>query len=149
MSNFDPDVFLNTQVNQANETRMTPIPVGEYMATIKDLKYRNPKDDMHLLDIIYDLQPSPELEALGLKAPVCRGSMFIDLDESGAIKFGKNTNVALGRLREAVGQNQDGRPWSPMMLVGAGPVRVSIEQRADKDDPSIIYAEVKSIAKAR
>jgi hypothetical protein len=56
----------------------------------------------------------------------------------------KGKNVSLGKLREAVGQNKPGKPWSPAHLNGAQ-LDVLVTHRADKDTGDI-YAEVKRVA---
>lgn len=149
MSGFDPELFLNTQVNQASETRMVPIPVGEYQAIIDKIDPRNPKEGLYFLDVTWQIIDGQIDESLGFKEPKVRQSCYMEIDESGGLKFGTNTNVQLGKIREAVGQNADGMPWSPMNLVGAGPALVAIEHRADPTDASIIYSEVKRVAPVR
>ena len=73
-------------------------------------------------------------------------SLFLDIDGSGALAFGANKNVKLGKLREALGQNNPGQSWNIQMLAGAGPLRIKVGSRPDKNDSTIIYNDVKATA---
>ena len=76
-----------------------------------------------------------------------RQSIFIDMESDGRIALGENRNVKLGKLREALGQNNAGA-WAPRMLVGAGPVTIKTINKPDKNDPETIYSNVQRVAAA-
>ena len=59
--------------------------------------------------------------------------------------MGKGKNVALGRLREALGQNTPGKPWSFGMLVGQV-AKVAVKHRIT--DAGDTFAEVKRVLPA-
>lgn len=149
MSTFDPDTFLSTQVTEKMASHYTPIPEGEYQATIADVVVRQPKEGMRILDVTYNVIMDDEIrKSLGLDNPTTRQSIFLDTTPSGGLAFGPNRNVKLGKLRDAVGQNV-GKPWSPLSLVGAGPLLIKIKHRIDQDDPDIIYTDVARVAPLR
>lgn len=148
MSTFDPELFMSQTTEGEMSTHSTPIPEGDFIATVDDAKPREieTKDGARVvLDVTLELvgrdggQPIDDLKAdLGRQKITVRDSLFLDIDASGAISTAKGQNVRLGRLREAVGQNTGG-VWSPTMLKGAGPVVVRVTQRPDKDDPETVY----------
>ena len=146
---FNPDQFLDMQVTESNSTVTIPVPVGEYTAVIGEVKCRpwQKKDDPSVtglsLDISWDIDDESVKELLGrTKVSVKQGAM-LDLTESGGLDMGKGRNVSLGRLREAVGLNTPGQPFSFSMLVGRM-AKVKVEHRVDGDR---IFAEVKAVTK--
>jgi hypothetical protein len=145
---FDPAVFLDQTINEANSTSRVPIPVGEYngMTGEVDIKQaQNKKDGSTLTFLEIPIQiDSEEVKALlGLKEnPTVRYSALLDFSESGGLDTGKGKNVGLGRIREATGLNVPGQPFQFRQLAGRA-IRVAIKHRVDGDD---IYAEVKSVA---
>lgn len=141
---FDPEMFLNVTTNEANATTLEPIPEGEYIATIKEVKPRQ-SGDYVLLDVVWTIDDAALAEQLGRKSVTVRQSIFLDITETGGLATGKGKNVGLGRLREAVGQNRPGQPWSPGMLAGAGPCRITVKHRTN-DDGSQIYEDVRQVA---
>lgn len=147
-STFDADSFLNQQTDESMSTRMDPVPEGDYHAVIKDVGLRE-SGEYKILDISWDLVSGADggdLDALqsqlGRQNITVRQSLFLDINEVGGLDVGPNKNIRLGRLREILGQNKSGAPWSPRMLEGAGPVVVRVTQRPDKNDDSIIYNDV-------
>lgn len=150
MSQFDPEAFLDTTVDAPMETKRTPIPEGDqYIGTIKDLKLRTAKDRV-IADITWSVLNVPEevKARLGFQTdPTSRQSIFLDFDGNGRLATGPNMNVQLGRLREALGQNQPGMAWKMLMLKGAGPAQLKVSNRPDPRDASIIYDEVASVTR--
>ena len=149
MSQFNPDTFLNTEIDEEFETHFTPIPADDYQAIIGDVKPRVTAKGQSILDVYYDLVDVDEIKKnLGVPELRVRQSIFLDINEHGGMEIGGNKNIKLGKLRKAVGQNQSGQPWAPSMLVGAGPVTVMVIEKPDADDPDTIYNEVKRVAGA-
>ena len=72
---------------------------------------------------------------------VCRQSLWLAFDDNGALQFGKNKNVHLNRLRDALKQNT-GKPWSPNMLLGQVATILVKHRIGDDGTP---YAEVKGV----
>ena len=80
-------------------------------------------------------------DLLGLDEPTCRQTVWLDIGEQGQLEFGVNKNVALGKLREAFGQN-DGKPWSPLMMMGQ-PAIVNVKHRLGSEGGT--FPEVKGV----
>lgn len=146
---FSPEQFLDMQVTESNDTKIIPIPVGEYLAVIGEVKVLQwqKKDDPSQaglkLQILWELD-SPEVKALLARDKVtARQDQMLDLTETGGLDMGKGRNVGLGRLREATGLNTPGQPFAFSMLTGRM-AKVSIKHRVDGDT---IYSEVKGVAK--
>lgn len=146
---FNPDQFLDMQITEANDTKLTPVPVGEYGAIIEDVKCRqwqskqDPSKSGLTLDITWSIDDPAVKELLGRDKVTVRQGVMLDLTESGGLDMGKGRNVGLGRLREAVGLNTPGQPFSFSMLVGRV-AKVSVSHRIDGEN---IYAEVKGVTK--
>lgn len=127
---FDESTFLQSTITGALDTTRPIIPVGSYTGAIKEIKGRQnagtkPTNQGKIytsLDLSVELQLTPEAQAeMNLDQPniTRRYSIMIDLNESGnGLDMGKGKNVSLGQLRDALGQNDPSKPWSPSMLVG-------------------------------
>jgi len=147
MSAFNPDLFLQAESSEALSTVLTPVPEGEFPGVIKSITPRVVGEKgTPVLDVVWTLD-SPEVKAAtGIDNSQVRQSLWLDVTDSGGLDFSKGKNVSLGRLREALGQNKAGKPWSPNMLIG-GSAKVKVVHTFDKNDSSIIYANVNSVAK--
>ena len=145
MSAFDLDSFMS-QPAEAGTTSIAPIPEGEYLAIIDDVKPRivNTKNgEAMALDVFCLLQDEALKKTLGRETLTVKAGFFLDMNGSKLdMSAGKNTR--LNRLREALGQNAAG--WTPSKLKGAGPVKVKVSQRVDGD---VIYNDIKSFGKAK
>lgn len=141
MSVFNPETFLNTSTTEEFATSRVPVPEGEYVSVIKEIKPRQAKDK-GVLDIIWGIDDPEVAELTGFASPQIRQSIFLDLTEQGSLAIGKGKNVALGKLREAVGQNQKGRPWKPGDLVGQV-AKINVVHRMYEDD---IQADVRGVS---
>ena len=144
MSAFNPDVFLNTETDSANSSTYTPVPEGEFTASIKAIKPRVLTDGRAVLDVTWTVDDEVARNETGMAEPSVRQTLWLDTTESGGLDFGKGKNVGLGRLREAVGQNQAGKPWAPGMLVGQV-AKVKVGHSIDKRDGVTINADVKAV----
>lgn len=146
---FNPDQFLQLEVQDANSTKSTPCPVGEYTAVIESVKARpwQKKDDPSVagmaIDIVWNIDDAGVKAALDREKVSVKQGIMLDMTESGGIDTGKGKNVSLGRLREAVGLNEPGRSFSFSMLTGR-PAKVQVKHRIDGDN---IYGEVSAVAK--
>ena len=145
MSTFNPDVFLNTEANEANSTQYTPVPEGEHPAAIKAIKPRVLNDGRAVLDVTWTVTDEESQNETGMAEPSVRQTLWLDITESGGLDFGKGRNVGLGKLRDALGQNVSGKPWAPGMLVG-GAATVKVAHSIDKRDGVTIQAEVKAVS---
>ena len=145
MSQFDPDTFLDTSTEKANETVYTPVPEGDYQAMVLKVEGRS-ANESPLLDVTFEILDEEIKKTMDQETVTVRSSIFLDLDDNGMLSFGMNKNVRLGKLRDALGQNKDGKPWMPRQLEGAGPLMINVTQRPDKNDSSIIYNDVRKFA---
>lgn len=142
MSEFDADAFMNTEVEGALETEYVPVPENEYTAVIKEVNARTTEKGSPLLEIIWIIDDQGVRDLLGMDEPTVRQTVWLDINEqTGTLEFGKNKNVQLGRLREALGQN-DGSPWSPGRMAGQV-ATVNIKHRLS--DQGTTFAEVKGV----
>lgn len=151
MSMFDADSFLHAQVTDANDTKRTPVPVGEYLGVVSDVKIRpwQSKTDSTkaglALDVTWELDDANLKASLGRDKITLRQGIMLDLTEQGGLDMGKGKNINLGRLRTACQLNQPGQPFAFSMLPGRL-AKVSVSHRVDGDD---VYDEVKSVAPAQ
>lgn len=148
----DTQSFLNTQQTGALETEYPVVPEGEYLARVgttdKALELRSfpiqngerAGQTAYQLSITYELDDADLQKEFGY-APKVRGSIWLDFadEESGVLKMGKGANVQLGRLRQALGQNDEAEPWSPPMMMGQ-PLYVTVKHR---EYDGRIFADVK------
>lgn len=144
MSAFNPDTFLNTETDSASSTTYIPVPEGEFNASIKAIKPRVLTDGRAVLDVTWAVDDETARQETGMAELIVRQTIWLDTTESGGLDFGKGKNVGLGRLREAVGQNQAGKPWAPGMLLGQV-AKVKVSHSIDKRDGVTINADVKAV----
>lgn len=148
MSQFDPTQFLDMQFTEANDTVVINPDDGAYPAQIEKADFRpwQSKDGTKsglALDITWELQSEAAKAKTGRDKVTVRQGLMLDMTDSGMIDMGKGKNISLGRLRDAVGQNIPGRPWSASQLVGQM-AKVLVKQRVDGDN---IYVDVKGVTK--
>lgn len=136
---FNSEDFMSTTVPEALDTSYTPIPDGEYEAMIDDgekwgdvREVENKKDGsiFHVFDCQFIINDPALAEKMNLNRIMVRGSMFLDLDNKGALTFGANQNTKLGRLLESC---RIPAPWSIGMLQGAGPLLIRVSQQPSKE----------------
>lgn len=149
MSTFDPDSFLNEQVDGALATSFEPIPEGEYPAVVssgdKAFSVRQTEKGTVILDVLWEIQDHELMESLGRNPLTVRQSLFLDMTPYGTLDRGKSKNVGLGRLRAALGQNDPNKPWTFGSLKGAGPALIKVGQRLNPNDESVVYNDVKLV----
>jgi hypothetical protein len=151
MSLFNPADLL-TQNLEANATKRDPLPIGETVAQIMEIDFKdgkagpqakNPGAPWYRLNCKLEIT-DPEYLAMipgnPEKAITFLGIM-LDMD-NGNIAAGANKNIRLGKLRDAAGVN--GKPLS--MLQGQF-IRIAIGHKPDSRDPEVIQDEVVSYTK--
>lgn len=157
---FNPDTFLDTQIEGPLSTKPVVHPIGTYQSLIKEVKGRKVQGDkgmMAFLDIYHEVdgnQPIDDGTGRMVKEVTNRDkitvvdSVILDLTPGGNLDNREGMNFRLGRYRAALGQNDlpPGTNWSPRMLMGQ-PVKVEVAHRNDKNDPTIVYTQVKGIEK--
>ena len=142
MSEFNADQFMNTEVEGEMSTDYVPIPENEYRAVIKEVQARTTPKGTPLMEVTWIIDDQEVRDLIGMDEPTARQTIWLDINEAtGGLDFGANKNVALGRLREALGQN-DGQPWSPNRLMGQV-ATVNIKHRLT--DQGGVFAEVKGV----
>lgn len=148
---FDADSFLQSSVTEANDTKVIPCPVGEYMGIIDKVAARQWQSTDGTktgvtLDVTWLIEDAGAKAATGRDVVTVRQGVMLDISATGGLDMGQGKNVGLGRLREAVGKNQPGEAFSFAMLPGLA-AKVSVTHRQDKNDPETVYAEVKLVTK--
>jgi hypothetical protein len=149
MSNFDPATFARMTFNQANSTRLIPVPAGDQPGTIK--KYEiltwesKDKGTAGLkMNVMVDCDDPAVVEATKRDSNQVRYEFFLDLTPEGLLDFGEGKNVSLGRLRAATGLNTPGEPFTFDMLVGRRALwRIRHRAVEGREDP---VAEAKDVA---
>ena len=146
---FDPTTFLNTTTEEANDTKVTPCPAGEYLAVAEkvDAKPWSAKDGSSSgvrLEVTWEIDDANVKQLLGRDKVTSRQSVMLDLNEAGGLDYNKGKNIGLGRLREALDLNTPGDPFAFSMIQGRM-AKVNISHRIVGED---IYDEVKKVAKA-
>jgi len=146
---LNPEEFLSSSIEGKLSTALIPVPEGEYQAAISAISLRDftyKKGDKagmtgYALDITWELADSSIAEIIKRDAKI-RQSMILDMSGQG-LDMSEGSNISLGRVRDAVGQN-DGSAWSPNQLIGAVAI-VKVDQRVDGED---VYNDVKRVRKA-
>jgi hypothetical protein len=142
---FDTDSLLNSTFTESLDTTQTPCPEGEYAAVLDSFKARTftskDGDEGAVLDIFWKPQLDAATEASLGRKPTVKQTVFLDVTPSGGLDMGKGRNIGLGRLREALGQNQPGKPWNFGLLQG-GTATVVVKHRMHEGN---IYDEVKQV----
>mgnify|MGYP001049135180 CR=1 FL=1 len=145
---FDPDSILSTPVSGAMSTRPITIPDGEYAAAIVSVRARqiNRSDGSTgvVMDVTWRILDTSDLKDKNLANQLVRQSIFLDLTPEGALDLGPGKNIRLGRLREAVRQNDPGRPWAPSQLQGQI-ARIRVTHRVDESTGEV-YNDVGQVA---
>lgn len=144
MSSFDPANFLNTEFTDTFDTERIPVPEGEFQASLKDFKVRVTTSGKAVMDVFWIVSDSDVQNATGQAEPMVRQTIWLDITDGGALDGSKGKNIDLGKLRDALGQNQKGQVWSPGMLKG-GVALVKVKHSIDQRDGETIQADVKSV----
>lgn len=157
--NFNAAEFMNETIDTQLDTKILPVPPGEHLGQIgtgeKDVDIiggiikNGPnagKPWVRLDCMVYLTDPNL---AAQLKREVVkvRYSVMLDLNEAGKLDTREQRNVNLGKLRDAVGQNQPG-PWNYNQLKGCA-IKVVVKQKPNENNPEEPYSEVVAVTKAR
>lgn len=146
---FDANEFLNQSTDAALDTKVIPCPVGEYMAIshvdAKSVRQWTKRDDPSVsgiaLDIMWELQDESVKAACQRDKVTVKQGIMLDINEAGNIDWSKGKNIALGKVREVLGLNTPGQPFSIMMLDGRM-AKVCVAHRIDGDD---VFAKCEKI----
>jgi hypothetical protein len=145
---FDAQSFLDAAVSGTNDTKLIPVPVGEYQAFVDSVEPRpwQSKDGTKsgiALDVFWSIEDADVKAFLGRDSVKVKQGIMLDLTPQGGLDMSKGKNIGLGRLREAVGKNEPGQSFSFNQLPGLM-AKVSVTHRVVSDD---VFAEVKGVAK--
>ena len=143
MSNFNPEAFMQTQIEAQGETDYTPIPEGEYRALLKEVNAGTTPKGAPFLEVYWVIDDEEVRQLLDDDEPTVRQTLWLDIDDNGMLAIGKNKNIKLNRLRDALGQNT-GKPWAPSMMEG----NVAIVQVGHRLVDNAPFAEVKNVKAA-
>lgn len=149
---FDPTTFLNQTFEGSNDTKLVPVPAGEYLAIadkvdVKTWQSRDGSSSGLKLEIVWDIQDDNVKEMLGREKITSRQQQMLDLTDTGALDMGKGKNVGLGRIREALNLNDPTQGFAFGMIQGQM-AKVVVSHRPDNNDPEVMYDEIKRVAKA-
>lgn len=145
---FDPNQFLDQQFTEANSTKRTPCPEGEFTATVEEVKCRqwaskeDPSKSGLTLDVVWSIEDEAAKQAVGRDKVIVRQGVMLEINGTNGLDMGKGKNVGLGRLRAATGLNVPGQPFAFSMLVGRM-AKVQVTHRMDGED---IYDQIKAVA---
>lgn len=151
MSIFDPETFIQQTYDQKGSTDSIPPPKGEYGAIGSRLAPRqfSTKDGQlrTVLDLSFELDdPNGDLKRVtGRDKNYARYTIWLDLTAEGALDMAPGMNVQLNRLREELGQNEDGKQWKMTDLLQI-PVKVVVDH-SDPDPNGRIFANVVAVSK--
>jgi len=144
---FDAQSFLDAAVTSSNDTKVIPVPVGEYFGIIEKVVPRQwqSKDGSMTgiaLDVFWLVEDADVKAFLGRETVTVKQGIMLDTNDQG-LDMSKGKNIGLGRLREAVGKNTPGEQFSFAMLPGLT-AKISVTHRIVNDDT---FAEVKGVAR--
>lgn len=150
-TSFDVDEFIgSTKVEGGFSTQVAQCPEGTYRMQIssrdqwKGNIVNTQRGEQRVLRIPFKVLDDAVKAELERDTVLVSKDFWLDLDESGALDTSKGKNIDLGRLREALGQNEQA-DWTfdslPDQLVMG-----KVVHRADKNDPEKKYAEVQKFA---
>lgn len=143
MSVFNPTTFMNTDYTGALDTKLIAVPEGDWPGVAGKLEAGVTPKGQAKLDITWEIN-DPQVEAItGRDKNSVRQTVWLDLTDHGTLDMSPGKNVGLGRLREALGQNDPAKPWNPGMIAGQVAM-LSIKQRMD--DEGNVFADVKKVA---
>lgn len=145
---FDPQAFLSASISSSNDTKVTPVPVGDYHGVIEKIAPRQwqSKDGSQTgiaLDVFWLVEDADVKSFLGRDTVTVKQGIMLDTTPNGGLDTSKGKNIGLGRLREAIGKNREGETFSFEMLPGLS-ARISVSHRISGEDT---YAEVKSVSR--
>jgi hypothetical protein len=148
---FNAESFLSTAVTGEMATKIISVPEGVWNGQIVklDTRQQDKKDGtgkMSMLDVTWEILDEEVKKKTALAKPTCRQTLFLDFNEQGALERGEGKNVALGKLREALGQNNKGKPWKPGDLMHQF-AKVTVKHSPNDKDPESPFSNVVAVTK--
>lgn len=152
MTTFDPASLFDSTTTEVNDTKILPIPEGEYLAVIESAEVKTwaSRDGLSSglrLDVTWLIDDEAAKTATGRDKLTVRQGVMLDLNEAGnGLDMGKGKNVALGRLREATDLNVPGQPFAMAMFPGRL-AKIKVTQRPG-NEPDQVFNDVRGVTKA-
>lgn len=147
---FDANTILNMQIEGATSTQLVPVPIGEYTATVSKLEprvvTRQDGSSTPIVRVVWMISDPGVQAVTGREQNYVQQDLWLDMLPSGALDMSPGANIALGRLREAVGQNNPGQPWAFTRLIGQT-ARILVDHRTD--DAGNVYPQVRRVSALR
>lgn len=145
---FDAQAFLDSSVSGVNDTKLIPVPIGEYQAFIDKVIPRQwqSKDGTQsgiALDVFWSIEDQDVKAYCGRDSITVKQGIMLDFTTDGKLDMSKGKNIGLGRLREGVNLNSASQAFSFNQLPGQF-AKVSVTHRLVDEDT---FAEVKAVAK--
>lgn len=147
---FNVEQFLDEVHEQANDTKVIPVPEGEYLAQIHDVKARTwtSKDKSASgvsLDVNFEIDDLNAKTITGRDKILVKYSFSLDMTDQNKLDFGRGKNVKLGKLREVLDMNVPGTAFSFLNMKGRM-AKVFVTQRPSEDGQDV-YNDVRSVSK--
>ena len=153
---MDMSALLNAPVAGPLSTIVKVVKEGEYKVVVDDgdkwITFRDGDASKNLSPqaiVLFSVLDEGVRKDLGREKVLVPMTIWMDVTESGTIDTSEGKNVSFGRLFEVAGIANLGPTFGDRVnaLRGKGPFIAKVSQRADKNDPTVKYAEVKKVAK--
>lgn len=154
MAEFNPELFMQSTIEQTLDTKRELVPEGDYSGTISKLEPQGgtiSKGDRAgepwgaiKIHVTMDL-PSDVAERIGRAKKTVNTMVFLDLNEQGGLAVGKGKNVDLGKWFDAAGINQLSNK-NPAMLEGRD-VKVRIKHAESESNAGNFYETIAGVRK--
>ena len=144
MSTFNPEAFLNMEVDEDLATAAVPVAEGQWNDPIikvvdaREVQRKDGSGSFISLDCrveIHDPELKLEMDYEGDRVPSARYSMILDTDENGALRTEGDANWRLGALFEACGME---RPYLLVNLKGASAGSCIVKQELNEKTQSMV-----------
>lgn len=111
---FSPEEFMNAEFDGEFATKRELIPDGEYQVMIEEVEAKTIGEANYpIFSLRYKIINNSDEEVDGR---TIFDTIWLDLDERGALVRAPGKNIRLGQLLEALGLN--GKPWRPGQFAG-------------------------------
>lgn len=154
MAEFNPDLFMQSTIEQTLDTKRELVPENDYAGTITKLeasggtisKGDRTGEPWGAIKIFVTMTlPSDVAARVGREKKTVSTMIFLDLDpQTGGLAIGKGKNVDLGKWMEAAGINQLSNK-NPAMLEGRD-VKVRIKHRESENGN--LFEDIVGVRKA-
>jgi len=113
-------------------------------------KGQNAGNEYVTFEIPMEILDDKVRQALNQDHVYSRYKGFLDFAPDGSLDFSEGKNVKIGRLREALNQNDPNVPWDPSQLaLASGTIfKGHLKHTPNKDDPTAPFSEISRVTKA-